>query len=71
MGQCLKTNFCKGCCLKMKTAILQNRIGVDGRSVVVAEMVRVCNEYDVRPCIFTFTQPGDDYPFKDRIWAGP
>ena len=51
----------------MKIAILQNRIGVDGRSVVVAGMIRVCNAGGVVPDIVGFTQPGaDDRFYKEH-----
>lgn len=54
----------------MRIAILQNRIGVDGRSVVVAGMVRVCNGRGVVPDIVTFAKPGADDRFRKEHWPG-
>jgi glycosyltransferase involved in cell wall biosynthesis len=50
----------------MKIAVLQNKIGIDGRSVVVAEMVRICNKHGVRPDVFTFTKPPGLARFKNE-----
>jgi len=43
----------------MKVAIIQNQIGVDGRSRVVAEIVKVLNDLNLSPTIFSFSK------FKD------
>lgn len=43
----------------MKIAILQNRIGIGGRNVVISEFVRLCNQHRVSPDIFTFSSSPD------------
>jgi len=51
----------------MKIAILQNKIGVDGRSVVIAGMLRICNAHGLIPTIVTFTKPRGDEAFRAQF----
>lgn len=48
----------------MKMAIIQNRIGIDGRSAVVSEFIKVCNGYGIVPIAFSFSSFGDAQIFK-------
>lgn len=38
-----------------RVAVLQNRIGIGGRNVVIAEFIRLCNDYDLIPHVYSFS----------------
>lgn len=48
----------------MKIAILQNRIGIGGRNVVIAEVIRICNRNGQRPTIFSFSSDTEEEKFR-------
>ena len=45
-------------------SILQNRIGVGGRSVVIAEFIRLCNDAGVVPHVYCCSQAEDEEAFR-------
>lgn len=48
----------------MRIGIIQNRIGVGGRNVVVAEFIRFCNERGAVPHLLTLSSAADRECFK-------
>lgn len=50
----------------MKTAILQNRVSVGGRSKVMAEIIRLLNNQGHQPVLFTFSSSEEIEKFKQN-----
>ena len=48
----------------MKVAIIQNKIGVGGRNVVISEFIKICNINDIIPKVFTFSSYEDSQKFR-------
>lgn len=51
----------------MRIAIIQNQIGIDGRSAVISEVIRLCNRRKITPSIFTFSSADIAEIFKRRF----
>ena len=48
----------------MRIAIIQNKIGISGRDVVISEFIKLCNQLRVIPIIFSFSPDRDGKRFK-------
>jgi glycosyltransferase involved in cell wall biosynthesis len=51
----------------VKIAIIQNRIGLGGRNVVISQVIRLCNKNKITPVIFTFSSKKDENIFRNQF----
>src|SRR5919199_819625 len=54
----------------MRVAIIQNQVGIDGRSRVIGEIVAALNELDVTPDVFTLSTAAQRRGWLDVLMEG-
>lgn len=55
----------------MKVAIVQNRVGVDGRSKVLAEIIKVLNDLGLKPRLITLSSDDEFQLFQEEYFKKP